>query len=479
MERKTRLLVSLIAAGLVEMLVPIRAGANTGMAFDRSGNLFIAEPFGHKIFKFAADGSTSTFATGVEEPVAFDASGNLFAVDGTTGTILKLSPDGTRSTFASKVGVPSSLAFDAAGNLFVSEYNTGSIFKFTPTAKKSTFAEGKKHIIILLACDQAGNLFAADSDSDSIFKFTPDGVTSTFATQIKVSDLVISAAGDLFTVSYGSPTIFKFTPDGTRSKLETKLSRPQSLACDPAGNLFVYDSEDPGKIVKLSLDGIVSTFAQKQERQPARSVSPDGKWEFRSEDRGRFVVARVGSREMSVELSGALGTFANYSNIVWSPDTKRFAFNYQEGTRYQTTKLYQLNGDKWQELDSPESDATGTPLQRSIAAQKKKLQVSPDRRGRPIMTTYQIRKWIDASTALLYAHSDETFQVGNETEDVGASFFFTLKLDPAGKWKIARTREVPAKGVGGLNKIEQEEAKRIEETPEETQADKMEWRQSR
>jgi hypothetical protein len=38
---------------------------------------------------------------------------------------------------------------------------------------------------------------------------------------------------------------------------------------------------------------------------------------------------------------------------------------------------------------------------------------------------------------------------------------------------------VPAKGVGGLNKNEQEEDKRIAETPEETQADKMEWKQSR
>jgi hypothetical protein len=448
------------------------------MAFDRSGNLLFVEPFGHKILKFAPDGSTSTFATGVEGPLPFDASGNLFAVDGTTGSIFKLSPDGIKSTFASRVGVPFSLACDAAGNLFVFDYNTGSIFKFTPTAKKSTFVEGKKHTIIVLACDRSGNLFAADADGDSIFKFTPDGLRSTFATQIKVNDLAINAAGNLFTVSYGSPTIFKFTPDGARSKLETKLSRPQSLACDAAGNLFVYDSEDPGKIVKLSPDGTISTFAQKQERGPVRSVSPDGKWELRSDDHGRFVVARVGSREVSVELSEVLGTFANYSNIVWSPDTKRFAFNYRPGTRYETTDLYQFDGAKWQELDDPESDATTVPLDRSMAAQKKKLKLSPERPGRPLMTSYHIRKWIDSNTALLYAHSAESFQIRNETQSVGASFFFTLKLDPAGKWKIARTREVPAKGVGGLNKIEQEEAKRIEEAPEETEADKMEWKQS-
>lgn len=490
MQRKTRLLVSLIAAGLVEILVPISASASTSMAFDRSGNLFFAEPFSNKILKFAADGTTGTFATGVAGPLAFDPSGNLYAVDGATGTILKLDSDRTKSTFA-KVGVPSSLAFDSAGNLFVFDYNTGSIFKFTPDAKKSTFTEGKKHRPMSLACDRAGNLFAADSESDSIVKITPDGVKTRFAANAKVTDLAIDAAGNLFAVSYGSNTISKFALDGTKSAIETKLSSSMSLALDAAGNLFVYDSADPRQIVKLSPQGTVSTFAQQQERGSARSVSPDGKWDFRpaADNKGpngrvRFVVARVGSDETPFEFSGeagdAFGTFADYTKIVWAPDSKRFALNYQPGTRYQTTQLYQLNGDEWRELDWPESDdATTAPLARSMAAQMKKLKLSPDRPGRSIMDSCLTRKWIDSNTALLYAYKEETFQIKGEREEVSASFFFTIEFDPAGNWKVVRTRQVPAKGVSGLNKIEQEEGKRIEETPEETQADKKEWKQTR
>ena len=82
-------------------------------------------------------------------------------------------------------------------------------------------------------------------------------------------------------------------------------------------------------------------------------------------------------------------------------------------------------------------------------------------------------------TALLYAHQAETFEIRNEMEEVSASFFFTLKFDPAGDWKIIRTREVPAEGTAGLNKVEQEESKRMEEAGEETEADKWEWRPGR
>jgi hypothetical protein len=218
-----------------------------------------------------------------------------------------------------------------------------------------------------------------------------------------------------------------------------------------------------------------SAFAQEQKKPQARSVSPDGKWEFRAGAAGEqddFVIAKAGSDETSLVLSEeeyvdglaeALGRAPSYANIVWAPDSKRFAFNLQPGKAYQTAQFYQLDGNTWRKLDSLESNAaTFEPLERSMARLKKKLKLPSDDQGWPIMNSWQVRKWIDSSTALLYAHREKAFEIKNETQSVGASFFFTLKFDPVGKWEIVRIREVPPKGVGGLNAEERKEINRIE-----------------
>jgi hypothetical protein len=216
-----------------------------------------------------------------------------------------------------------------------------------------------------------------------------------------------------------------------------------------------------------------SNFAQEQEKPPARSVSPDGKWELRpgaAGEQDNFVITKAGSNETALVLSEeeyvdglaeARGRAPAYANIVWAPESKRFAFNLQPAKAYQTAQFYQLDGNTWRKLDSLESNAaTFAPLERSMARQKQKLKLPSPDDGWPIMNSWQVRKWLDSSTALLYADREKTFEV--KKESIRAAFFFTLKFDPAGNWKITRKREVPEKGVGGLNAEERKEISRIE-----------------
>src|SRR5436309_12500951 len=150
----------------------------TDMAFEDKGNLFVRD--GNTFFKFTPEGVKSTFASGIVpetyDPyhvaevftgLAPDRSGNLFVAEHVTGSILKFTPDGKKSTFASGVS-PDNMAVDGVGNLFATDGNT--IFKFTPDGKKSTFATGINPGDLVF--DRAGNLLVTASGSESILTFT-------------------------------------------------------------------------------------------------------------------------------------------------------------------------------------------------------------------------------------------------------------------------------------------------------------------
>ena len=150
-----------------------------GLAFDRSGNLYVADTGLGAIYKFTPTAERSTFVSGLNGPsgLAFDGAGNLLAAESSSGTILKFSPDGAKNAFASDLGQPVGLVFDSSGNLFVSDFASGTIVKIAPDGSRTTFASGLNDPLGL-AFDGTGNLFVADNSSGTIFKFAPDGTRS-------------------------------------------------------------------------------------------------------------------------------------------------------------------------------------------------------------------------------------------------------------------------------------------------------------
>ena len=107
--------------------------APSGLAFDRSGNLYVANYMTNSIDRIGQDGTRNTFCTGVNlrGPIGLvvDDSNNLYVANYNSGTVVKVSPAGISAVIASGFRKPYYLTLDKDGNLYVSQQEDNSIVR--------------------------------------------------------------------------------------------------------------------------------------------------------------------------------------------------------------------------------------------------------------------------------------------------------------------------------------------------------------
>jgi hypothetical protein len=182
----------------------------------------------------------------------------------------------------------------------------------------------------------------------------------------------------------------------------------------------------------------------------SHSLSPDNKWEYKCDEYGLDQCApeivKAGTEEVALDLDqelGVSGPDAKETEVIWAPDSKRFACNYSplhaHHTVFQSVAFYQLRGDKWVALHSPADEAS----ERVQLAQLGKGHLPKDfnpRRCAPDRDVLKVRNWTDANTAILYAPC-----YGHTSGELEGGFLFTLKFDAAGNWKIVKTHRMSEK----------------------------------
>jgi DNA-binding beta-propeller fold protein YncE len=189
---------------------------------------------------------------------ALDADGNLFAmISGPRGervpvSIVRIGPDFQARPFVRDLLNISALAFDRAGYLYASSRSEGAVYRISPEGEISTFAEGMG-IATGLAFDREGNLFVGDR-SGTIFKIDakagPHGASSpsevfVFATlepSVAAYHLAFRDDGTLLVTApntSSNQSIYAISPDGDTSIFYQGLGRPQGMALDTDGNVYV------------------------------------------------------------------------------------------------------------------------------------------------------------------------------------------------------------------------------------------------
>jgi len=220
---KKILLFALLATFSINAQTPsnyvIGLGVPTGIAFDVSGNLFVADYNAYKVTKITPALTQTTFINTLNaspQQIAFDASGNLWiAGSGNFGNeITKTTTAGVVTSYIA-TNSPYGIAIDASGNVYYSEANSGDIKKIATDGTTSTFVTDLTSPNGL-AFDTAGNLIVADKLDGAIKKITPAGVVSTMISGMaNPSNIVYAPNGDLYISTGSQGRIFRFPAGST------------------------------------------------------------------------------------------------------------------------------------------------------------------------------------------------------------------------------------------------------------------------
>jgi hypothetical protein len=197
---------------------------------------------------------------------ALDEEGNIYVTfSGSRGqkvpvAIFKIDTNYTVKPFLSDLMNPTAIAFDRDGLMYVSSRFDGAVYRVAKNGTMSNYAEGMG-IATGIAFDKDENLYVGDR-SGTIFKIARDRQIFVFATlepSVSAYHLAFGPHGDLFVTGPTTSSfdcVHKVDPHGNVSTFYRGLGRPQGLAFDVEGNLYVAASLSGKRgIVKITPEG--------------------------------------------------------------------------------------------------------------------------------------------------------------------------------------------------------------------------------
>lgn len=200
---------------------------------------------------------------------AVDVDGNIYTTrSGARGekvpvSIFKIDLNFDVKPVGADIINPTGLVFSQTGDLLVSSRNNGTIYMIRPSGQTEVYAEGMG-VATGLALDPDGNLFVGDR-TGTIFKISPERQIFVFATiepSIAAYHLTWDPTGFLYATGPTTSSfdnVYRVSSDGEVSVFYRGLGRPQGMATDSQGRLYVAASRGGRRgVFRFAADGEIS-----------------------------------------------------------------------------------------------------------------------------------------------------------------------------------------------------------------------------
>lgn len=231
-------------------------GRTGGITIDKLGYLYVAN-FMNSVYRVSPIGEVELFSNGLygASGNTIDAEGNLIQSNFYGNTIVKIDRDGKKELFAKDLVGPVGILFNKKNELIVCNCRNNSILKITAKKEKEYLAYGN-----LFACpngvaiDKDGNMYVVNFLNDNIIKIPIEGKPSVLATVGTGSGNahIVFHKNHLFVAKINTNQIYKVSLTGATELMagdgspvkntinnEKVINRPNGIAVDPKGNLFV------------------------------------------------------------------------------------------------------------------------------------------------------------------------------------------------------------------------------------------------
>jgi sugar lactone lactonase YvrE len=211
------------------------------------------------LFRIDLSGDVSEYSGDIPNPtgIAFGPEGEMFVSSRLEGVIYRINPFKEAVPFARNLGVATGIAFDRNGVMHVGD-RTGTIFKVNGIGEERAWTQIEPSVSAFhLAFGPDESLYISGptvTSFDSIWRINPDGDLDTFFKGLgRPQGLAFDREGNLYVAAAlrGRRGIVRISPDGSDAKLVVAGINLVGLAFSSAGEMAV-----------VSIDSVYSVPAQ-------------------------------------------------------------------------------------------------------------------------------------------------------------------------------------------------------------------------